>query len=497
MNSKLNLPENNNFGYLDTETTGTSSNDQVVEVSLIGSDGSILFNTLIKPTVPVNPFAYKVHKIGSDELQNSPSWNDVCDQFNKIASSLDAIYIYNEPFDKRLLSQSYAAHGQEMPSLNLVCAHKLAKAWMKKNGFDTSKSNLDLFCQRAGASLDGIVRHRALGDCILMKRAFDAVELGSSSGLSDNAPVGRFSENSISSTISVDARQHIKDVIDSSLYDGIGFAEYVEKLKAEGVRLIPVLGDENNPDFNACYYSYNQSKFPGSRIGKTYSAPQLVKRGLRFDPNLHGDLIRKLFFKGKLDEQKEIFLDLGEKVLGNEYAELMNLTWPVKSKYNIRQRSRVAGTKVNAIYSSFDINEKFSHRGQYAINENNPKSIRLRELSFNNVKISLDYSEHLDKTPSIVRVETNTNSFVIKGDMCMNRAMTSLDQETFNIAANYFKGNIESEIYSIQQDLFCGFERKKVASLTRYADSATIDQCALIPNLKELKEQDYESQLTY
>ncbi|HQF69216.1 MAG TPA: hypothetical protein PL171_06005, partial [Anaerolineaceae bacterium] len=41
--------------YLDTETTGIGSVDEIVEISVIDHDGAQLFSKLVKPTRPIPP----------------------------------------------------------------------------------------------------------------------------------------------------------------------------------------------------------------------------------------------------------------------------------------------------------------------------------------------------------------------------------------------------------------------------------------------------------
>jgi hypothetical protein len=44
--------------FLDTETTGLSGErDRIVEIAIIGDDGSVLVDTLVNPRVPIPPEA--------------------------------------------------------------------------------------------------------------------------------------------------------------------------------------------------------------------------------------------------------------------------------------------------------------------------------------------------------------------------------------------------------------------------------------------------------
>jgi len=45
--------------YIDTETTGLEKDDEVVEISIINFDGSLLFTSLVKPTQSI-PWMHSV-----------------------------------------------------------------------------------------------------------------------------------------------------------------------------------------------------------------------------------------------------------------------------------------------------------------------------------------------------------------------------------------------------------------------------------------------------
>ena len=54
---------------LDTETTGLSGRDEVVQVGVLGMDGCVLFDRLVRPVkVGVSMGAFKVHGIGEAVL---------------------------------------------------------------------------------------------------------------------------------------------------------------------------------------------------------------------------------------------------------------------------------------------------------------------------------------------------------------------------------------------------------------------------------------------
>ena len=49
--------------YLDTETTGLSSIDEVIELTIVDHDGSLLFSRLFRPLQPIPRQAQLIHHI--------------------------------------------------------------------------------------------------------------------------------------------------------------------------------------------------------------------------------------------------------------------------------------------------------------------------------------------------------------------------------------------------------------------------------------------------
>ena len=59
------------FVILDTETTGIQSTDEVIELGIVASDGTVLFDELFRPTVRMSDEAAKVTGISQEMLDAS------------------------------------------------------------------------------------------------------------------------------------------------------------------------------------------------------------------------------------------------------------------------------------------------------------------------------------------------------------------------------------------------------------------------------------------
>lgn len=71
------LAEKGRHVILDTETTGLELEDQVIQLAIIDLAGNELFNSLLRPTVPVSDGAFAVHLISSEQLLSAPALPDV------------------------------------------------------------------------------------------------------------------------------------------------------------------------------------------------------------------------------------------------------------------------------------------------------------------------------------------------------------------------------------------------------------------------------------
>ncbi len=95
--------------YLDTETTGLGNSDEIIEISIIADDGSVLLETLIKPTQPIPPGASAIHGIYDEDVKSARPWPIVWPEV-RAALFGRMIVIYNAEYDLRLLQQTHTRY---------------------------------------------------------------------------------------------------------------------------------------------------------------------------------------------------------------------------------------------------------------------------------------------------------------------------------------------------------------------------------------------------
>jgi DNA polymerase-3 subunit epsilon len=96
--------------FLDTETTGLDNRSEIVEIAILDSDGSILFNSLIKPLSPIPMAATHIHGISNEMVNNAPRWFVVWEQIRGIFFDR-LLGIYNDEFDLRMIEQTNKMSG--------------------------------------------------------------------------------------------------------------------------------------------------------------------------------------------------------------------------------------------------------------------------------------------------------------------------------------------------------------------------------------------------
>lgn len=162
---------------LDTETTGISKTDQVIELAyyeastLENEKDTRALNTLRDaissyryfPTVPINPHAYAVHGIGLTQLAKSPASTTLT-----LPKNIKYIVGHNISFDKRILLQSNPKLEAELKAAKYICTLSLAKTISKfaKTSYENHK--LDTLAKHYYPEVESLVTplHSASNDVL-------------------------------------------------------------------------------------------------------------------------------------------------------------------------------------------------------------------------------------------------------------------------------------------------------------------------------------------
>lgn len=95
--------------YIDTETTGLDKQDEIVEISILDYDGSIVLQSYVKPVNSLTAAATKIHGITNAMVAEAPAWPILWPRVRSILYGR-TIAAYNAPFDLRMMQQSHARY---------------------------------------------------------------------------------------------------------------------------------------------------------------------------------------------------------------------------------------------------------------------------------------------------------------------------------------------------------------------------------------------------
>ncbi|MCK2182152.1 3'-5' exonuclease [Hafnia paralvei] len=173
------------FLLLDTETTGLSENDEIVEICIIDSRGLIMLNTLIKPTKPIPEEATAIHGITNEMVAHAPTWRDVHGVLVALYE-LHEFVIYNADFDTRMMNQTACLYGlgdggfsqllgEYSECAMLAYAEFYGHKDERRGGYKWQK--LTNAAEQQGVIIQGSA-HRALSDCLTTLGVIKAMAAG-------------------------------------------------------------------------------------------------------------------------------------------------------------------------------------------------------------------------------------------------------------------------------------------------------------------------------
>jgi DNA polymerase-3 subunit epsilon len=166
--------------YIDTETTGFSNTDVVIEIAVLDSDGAILLDTLVRSKKSVPSGASAVHGITDITLMGAPSWGEVWPQLQGVLKSR-LVGFYNAAFDLRLIRQTCGLHGikWEEPYEDYFCIMEMfAQYYGEWNPRKNSYRWKSLDFAGKYFKLPEPNSHRAKEDTLLAKLVFEAMTKG-------------------------------------------------------------------------------------------------------------------------------------------------------------------------------------------------------------------------------------------------------------------------------------------------------------------------------
>jgi len=153
--------------FLDTETTGLGQRDEIVEISILEYDGTVLLDTLVKPGRKIPYDASRIHGITDQIVQDAPAWFHVWPKVEEIIKG-HVLGIYNAEFDLRMMKQSHQNLGMpwRFPQAQVFCIMKLYTSYIGSRRWQS----LGNAGRQSGINLPNT--HRTLDDTLLAREVF-------------------------------------------------------------------------------------------------------------------------------------------------------------------------------------------------------------------------------------------------------------------------------------------------------------------------------------
>lgn len=169
--------------FVDTETTGLGYLEEVVEIAIVDVNENILFESLVKPRVPITSGARAVHGITNEMVAKAPNFSDILPTIQGIVKGYDLVF-YNAAFDKGKIART--AFTSIYPKSKNLSANfddyfynpthclmrEYAEFWGDWDDYFNSHTWQTLVnaCYQQAISIDDIPNHRASGDAIKTAR---------------------------------------------------------------------------------------------------------------------------------------------------------------------------------------------------------------------------------------------------------------------------------------------------------------------------------------
>lgn len=150
-----------NAYFVDTETTGLSANDKIIEISIYKIDQELVYHSVVNPKIPCSKQAESIHGITEYEIKDGKLINDCQDEINRLLKG-KVIICFNADFDCKMLYQTFGTAISEK-----FCVMK----WCEKVLDYQRYPRLSSVCERLAISYDN--QHRSNSDTIAMINVFN------------------------------------------------------------------------------------------------------------------------------------------------------------------------------------------------------------------------------------------------------------------------------------------------------------------------------------
>lgn len=91
--------------FVETATTGLNSYDEICAICVLDANERVIYETLVKPSVPISRGATAYHDITNETVANAPTYDKIHKRLKKIFGKSTLIF-YNAEFDTQRIAQT-------------------------------------------------------------------------------------------------------------------------------------------------------------------------------------------------------------------------------------------------------------------------------------------------------------------------------------------------------------------------------------------------------
>ena len=149
------------WAVVDVETTGVRAfrGDRIMEIAVVMLDGTIAFQSLVNPGIPIPPFVGGLTGIDARMVRDAPRFEAIVDKL--LAALEGCVFVaHNARFDWAFVTTEIERATGLLLQGPRVCTVRLARKLLP----DLPRRNLDTVSYHFGIEIEG--RHRATGDAV-------------------------------------------------------------------------------------------------------------------------------------------------------------------------------------------------------------------------------------------------------------------------------------------------------------------------------------------
>lgn len=152
---------------MDCETTGLGKDSEVIDIAIVATDGTLLFDSLVMPRGKLTAEAAKVNGLSREVLwqADAPSWREIAPTIAAILHGRRVV-AFNAQFDMRLVNQSCQVARLAPMATGWECAKErfadlIEIKWQPDQAASSRRCSLATACDHFGIARG---THRALSD---------------------------------------------------------------------------------------------------------------------------------------------------------------------------------------------------------------------------------------------------------------------------------------------------------------------------------------------